>query len=293
MDYINEMDNLVQNLTVVENKNQRVLTTQQLADVYETDINNIQQNFKRNSKHFEEGKHYFLLQGDELKEFKSQLTISQMPLISKYTSQLYLWTEKGANRHCKILDTDKAWEQFDNLEEVYFRVKNQTPAMPTTYKEALQHLLVQVEENERLALENKQQTKVIEKQSEVIGEMAPKADYFDALVDRKLLTSIRDTAKELGVKERTFTEWLIQRNLCYRDKKRKIKPYVNKMQYFELKEFTTIWGHSDTQTLITPKGRETFRLLLIKDGLIKDKNKQMELETLLKDNEVVKSDFYS
>ncbi len=37
-----------------------------------------------------------------------------------------------------------------------------------------------------------------------------------------------------------------------------------------MKEFTTIWGHSDTQTLITPKGRETFRLLLIRDGLIKD-----------------------
>ncbi len=34
-----------------------------------------------------------------------------------------LWTERGANRHCKILDTDKAWEQFDNLEETYFRAK--------------------------------------------------------------------------------------------------------------------------------------------------------------------------
>ena len=98
----------------------------------------------------------------------------------------------------------------------------------------MQHLLVQVEENERLQLENQQQTKVIEKQSEVIGEMAPKAEYFDALVDNNLLTNIRDTAKELGIKERTFTEWLIQKNLCYRDKKRKIKPYANKMKYFEI-----------------------------------------------------------
>ena len=121
--------------------------------------------------------------------------------------------------------------------------------------------------------------------------MAPKAEYFDALVDNNLLTNIRDTAKELGIKERTFTEWLIQKNLCYRDKKRKIKPYANKMQYFELKEFTTIWGHSDNQTLITPKGRETFRLLLIKDGLIKVHNKQLELG--LPVNEVTKSDFYN
>ena len=33
---------------------------------------------------------------------------------------LYLWTHRGASRHCKILDTEKAWEQFDNLEEAYF-----------------------------------------------------------------------------------------------------------------------------------------------------------------------------
>lgn len=116
-------------------------------------------------------------------------------------------------------------EAFNKMEQY---IKEQQPKVPTTYKEALQHLLVQVEENERLQLENQQQTKVIEKQSEVIGEMAPKAEYFDALVDNNLLTNIRDTAKELGIKERTFTEWLIQKNLCYRDKKRKIKPYANK-----------------------------------------------------------------
>lgn len=189
-----------------------------------------------------------------------------------------------------ILFTAKYVKRFDEMEQY---IKEQQPKVPTTYKEALEHLLVQVEENERLALQNEEQQKTIQAQSDTITELVPKADYFDALVDRKLLTSIRDTAKELKVKEKDFTAWLIQRNLCYRDKKKKIKPYANKMKYFELKEFTTIWGHSDTQTLITPKGRETFRLLLIKDGLIKDNNEQMELEALLQENEVVKSDFYS
>ena len=49
--------------------------------------------------------------------------VNDIDLVAKGTSQLYLWTERGANRHCKILDTDKAWEQFDNLEETYFKVK--------------------------------------------------------------------------------------------------------------------------------------------------------------------------
>ena len=107
--------------TVVEFSNERVLTTQQLAEVYETDVKNIQTNFNRNKDRFIEGKHYYILQGEELKNFKISLpTESRQPL--KFAPQLILWTEKGADRHCKILDTDKAWEQFDNLEDTYFRV---------------------------------------------------------------------------------------------------------------------------------------------------------------------------
>lgn len=110
---------------------QTVITTEMLASVYETDTNNIQANFARNKDKFEWGKHYILLQGTELKEFKNQPTSSQV--VKKNASQLYLWTERGASRHCKILDTDKAWDQFDYLEEAYFKVKEQ----PTVYIQEL------------------------------------------------------------------------------------------------------------------------------------------------------------
>ncbi|MDB0465994.1 hypothetical protein C4156_02575, partial [Clostridioides difficile] len=95
------------NLQVIERNNERVLTTQQLADVYETDVRNISNNFNNNKDRFIEGKHYFLLQGDDLKNFKGIHTEYEN---LKFTSKMYLWTERGANRHCKILDTDKAWE---------------------------------------------------------------------------------------------------------------------------------------------------------------------------------------
>ena len=108
-------------LIKVELNDERVLTTSQLAEVYGTDVNNIQSNFKRNISRFQEGKHFIRLEGQELKDFKNQPTISQ--LVDKRTSCLYLWTLKGANRHCKILDTDKAWQQFDVLEETYFKIK--------------------------------------------------------------------------------------------------------------------------------------------------------------------------
>lgn len=93
--------------------------------------------------------------------------------------------------------------------------------------------------------------------------MQPKADYFDELVDRNLLTSFRDTAKQLGVKEKAFIGFLIDHKYIYRDKSGNLKPLAGKGDgLFELKEsFNEKTQWRGVQTLITPKGRETFRLL--------------------------------
>lgn len=93
---------------------------------------------------------------------------------------------------------------------------------------------------------------------------APKAAYFDELVDRNLLTSFRETAKELKVGERQFIAYLIDRKYLYRDKKGKLLPYNGRNDgLFELKEcFNDKTQWSGTQTMVTPKGRETFRLLM-------------------------------
>lgn len=110
------------NLQIIEHEGIRVLTTQQLSEVYETSTENIKQNFKRNKERFNEGRDYYLLKGEQLKEFL-QVTNSHLQNQSKIRS-MYLWTERGANRHSKILDTDQAWKQFDVLEETYFKAKS-------------------------------------------------------------------------------------------------------------------------------------------------------------------------
>lgn len=105
------------------------------------------------------------------------------------------------------------------------------------------------------------QLQVIKEQNEKIKRLQPKADYFDALVERNLLTNFRDTAKELHIKEREFIQWLLDNGYIYRDKYGNLKPYAEYVpDLFQIKEWKTdkIAG---TQTLITPKGRETFRLL--------------------------------
>lgn len=99
--------------------------------------------------------------------------------------------------------------------------------------------------------------------------MQPKADYFDELVDRNLLTNFRETAKQLQIKEKAFVTFLLEKKYVYRDKRGKLMPYA---QYadaglFEIKEtFNEKTAWSGTQTLITPKGRETFRLLYLKSA---------------------------
>lgn len=92
----------------------------------------------------------------------------------------------------------------------------------------------------------------------------PKADYFDQIVDRNLLTSFRETAKQLEIKERVFVGFLLDHKYIYRDKKGKLMPYAEKNNgLFELKEcINEKSGWGGTQTMITPKGRETFRLLM-------------------------------
>lgn len=96
--------------------------------------------------------------------------------------------------------------------------------------------------------------------------MQPKADYFDQLVDRNLLTNLRDTAKELHIKQTEFIAFLLDKKYMFRNQKGKLMPYAKHLDtgLFEIKEFTNKkTGFSSNQALITPKGRETFRLLLL------------------------------
>ena len=140
----------------------------------------------------------------------------------------------------------------DKLEEVLLK--------PDTLIQLAQNL--KAEQDKRKALEVANAELVVEKQI-----MQPKADYFDELVDRNLLTSFRETAKQLEVKEKELIGFLLEKKYIYRDKKGKLQPYADKNNgLFEVKEcFNEKTKWSGTQTLVTPKGRETFRLLWMRE----------------------------
>ncbi|HCK7400745.1 TPA: ORF6N domain-containing protein [Acinetobacter baumannii] len=109
-------------ISVINYKTIPVVTTEMLADLYGTENIRIQQNHIRNLERFVEGKHFFKLVGEELRNFKKALT--SLKIVSQNARALTLWTERGAARHAKMLDTDQAWEVFEQLEDCYFHRKD-------------------------------------------------------------------------------------------------------------------------------------------------------------------------
>lgn len=107
-------------LTLIEREGERVLTTAQLAEAYETDNKVISYNFNHNKERYTEGKHYYCLTGEEKRDFCNRLEIHD----GSKATVFYLWTEKGALLHAKSLNTDKAWEVYDFLVENYFQKKS-------------------------------------------------------------------------------------------------------------------------------------------------------------------------
>lgn len=160
----------------------------------------------------------------------------------------------------------KAFKRWVTSEVLPAIRKNEAYITPNKVEElllnpdAMIRLLVAFKDEKAKAkkLEAEKSYLVVENQT-----MRPKAEYFDELVDRNLLTNFRETAKQLKVGEREFISFLLGKKYLYRDAKGKLVPYADKNKgLFEIKEcYNERSNWAGTQTLVTPKGRETFRLL--------------------------------
>jgi ORF6N domain./ORF6C domain. len=154
----------VEALTPILYKDVPVLTTALLSAVYGTTQTRIRENYRVNRDRFAEGKHLFKVSGEELRALKECVRNSDSSdLVPKTGGELTLWTERGAARHAKMLNTDKAWDVFELLEENYFN-RQQAPAAPATPPATLST-------SSRLSIQNLIAAKV----SHYPSELRPKA----------------------------------------------------------------------------------------------------------------------
>ncbi|MFA5305958.1 MAG: phage antirepressor KilAC domain-containing protein [Candidatus Babeliales bacterium] len=230
-------------LVPIEHKNQRVLTTQQLADGYETETERIRQNFMRNQDRYILGIHYFILEGEELQAFKGEVSNCYLaPNINKFM----LWTEKGTLLHAKSLNTDKAWEVYEMLVENYFHQK-MTPQL------LIATALIEAQ-------------KLIESKDEVIALMKPKAEFFDAVANSKDAIEMSQAAKVLNYgKGRNVLFRILRSEGILRDNNEPYQEYVDR-GYFRVVEqkYTKPDGTTciSIKTLVYQKGLDYIRKVL-------------------------------
>ena len=225
-------------LTKIEHQDQRVLTTQQLAEQYETEPQIITNNFNRNKERYRFGAHYFVLEGEEKRRF---LCENQFEFSNKDHSKLYLWTEKGCLLHAKSLKTDKAWEVYNHLVDNYFRAKEMFN-IPKSLPEAL-----------RMAADLAER---LEKQAPLVAFAETAARSKNSILIRELAKVCCKNGIETGEKRlyKKLREW----GLIMHGSTEPYQEYVDR-GYFEVSEGT----HENTKgvflhkvTRVLPKGQQ-------------------------------------
>lgn len=186
---------------VITYRNQRVVTTESLAVGYGTTSVRIQQNFARNEQRFVEGKHFFKITGDELKSFR----LSFSEVVNKHTTSLILWTERGASRHAKMLETELAWEFFEQLEDHYFNLREVHGVMLPNISDPIMLARAWAD-----AMEAKQQAE------ELAYQQAEYIEHLESLFTDGL-SPVQFCKRLNGVNTSKINTWLMGANWLYDD----------------------------------------------------------------------------
>ncbi|WAH52446.1 ORF6N domain-containing protein [Pseudescherichia vulneris] len=227
------------NLHIIEYRGQRVVTTEQLAAGYETDVANIKMNYSRNANRFVEGKHFFKVTGEELADLR--VTFSYLQISSK-TRSLMLWTERGAANHAKMLETDQAWGYHEDLVEFYFTQRGAiaSPATPLTLsRKELALMVIEAEERaEAAALETKTLSATVESLEKHFTKGLTIPAFCKALN---------------GVNISKMLWWAFERDWVFNEQRDPEKDPRWRVASYARDKYLT-----EDQTQITPHGKETF-----------------------------------
>ena len=179
-----------------------------VAHFHQKSIREVNQNIKRNGKRFKIG--VDILDVKNEKDFA--ITLSDNGILSQNSinasKNIFLLSERGYAKLIKIFDDDLSWEMYDKLLDEYFEMREEQNSVgqkfkiPATYAEALRELASTVEENE--------------KKDQIIGELKPKADYTDTILQNKELVTITQIAKDYGMSGQAMNKLLHELGVQYK-----------------------------------------------------------------------------
>lgn len=132
-------------------------------------------------------------------EYKDSRGRSQKEyLLTKDGFTLYMFNIQGHN--------DFKMNYINKFNEMESHLQNR---LPVTYKEALLQLIETVEQNEKLQLDN-------QVQSQRIGELEPKATYYDLVLQNKSLVTVGQIAKDYGMSAQALNKLLHELKVQYK-----------------------------------------------------------------------------
>ncbi len=228
-------------MNLLKHQEQVVATSEQLADKFGVDVKRLVKNFNNNKTKYVEGKHYFLLKGEDLSLYTQNLDVQ----ISSKTRHLYLWTEKGAFNHVKSLGTDEAWDAYQFMVDKYFRMREMaekiehTITLPYSLPDAFRLLAEKSVEEQRLTAENI----ALREHSHAIYEEAKAAVLFsDAITKNSSEILVRDLAKLIAqngvdIGEVRLYDWLVKNRYLERRKVYKGNEYWPTQKAISLQVF--------------------------------------------------------
>ncbi|HDF5579022.1 TPA: phage antirepressor KilAC domain-containing protein [Clostridioides difficile] len=237
------------NLTIIKQNNKYLVESREVAELIEKDHNQLLRSIRGYISVLEQS---------------AKLHTDDFFIESTYKNEnnqkypCYLLTKKGCDMVANKMTGEKGIiftaiyvTKFEEMEQ---ELKEQQPKLPTTYKEALQQLLVEVEEKEQLQLENQEKDKVIQLQQPKVLFADSVASSDNSILVGELAKLLRQNGIDTG-QNRLF-DWL--RNNGYLIK-RKGEDYNTPTQksvdlgVIETKEGTRVHPDGHTSITKTPK----------------------------------------
>ncbi|HBF1403951.1 TPA: phage antirepressor KilAC domain-containing protein [Clostridioides difficile] len=239
----------MKNLTIIKQNNQFLVESREVAELIEKKHDNLLRDIRGYKKILEDSSN-----------LKSQDFFIESTYINTQNKiqPCYLLTKKGCDMVANKMTGEKGIIftaiYVTKFEEMERELKEQQPKLPTTYKEALQQLLIEVEEKEQLQLENQEKDKVIQLQQPKVLFADSVASSNDSILIGELAKLLKQNGIDTG--EKRLFAWLRDNGYLI---KRKGEDYNTPTQksvdlgVIETKEGTRVHPNGYISVTKTPK----------------------------------------